>query len=342
MKASAYYNENDPQMAAWLRELIKEGAIAPGEVDERSIEDVLPIELAGFAQCHFFAGIGTWSHALRCAGWSDNRSAWTGSCPCQPFSVAGKRAGLADERHLWPAWFHLIKQCRPDVVFGEQVASRGGYEWLDLVHDDLEAAGYAVGALDLPACGFGAPHIRNRIFFVADAASYNERGRIRQSGAGNGRLELSDRRHGAVDKLADAESLGWRGRQDNGHGRRRQCASGQAGEADIMADANGSGWQRTGSAQPDGFWRNAVWLPCRDGRYRATEGTTQSLVEPLADGAARDLGFVRLQSGDEAGFFSPLISKGRRRQMRLRGYGNAIAAPVAEAFIRAYINYRRL
>lgn len=327
VKASAYYNENDPQMAAWLRELIKEGVIAPGEVDERSIENVLPIELAGFAQCHFFAGIGTWSHALRCAGWSDNRSAWTGSCPCQPFSVAGKRAGLADERHLWPAWFHLIKQCRPDVVFGEQVAGRVGYDWLDFVHDDLEAAGYAVGALDLPACGFGAPHIRNRLFFVADAASSRQR-RIRQSGAGNGRLELSHRRHGAVDELADAESLGWRGRQDDGDRRRGQCASGQAGEVEHLGDASGA---------TNGFWRNAVWLPCRDGRYRATEGTTQSLVEPLADGAARDLGFMRIQGGDEAGFFSPLISKGRRRQMRLRGYGNAIAAPVAEAFIRAYM-----
>jgi DNA (cytosine-5)-methyltransferase 1 len=65
---TAYYNEHDPFAAAWLRELIADGLIAPGEVDERSIEDVRPDELAGFVQCHFFAGIGVWSLALRQAG----------------------------------------------------------------------------------------------------------------------------------------------------------------------------------------------------------------------------------------------------------------------------------
>lgn len=55
---SAYYNEIDPFATAWLRELMKAGHIAPGEVDTRSIEDVVPSDLAGFRQCHFFAGIG--------------------------------------------------------------------------------------------------------------------------------------------------------------------------------------------------------------------------------------------------------------------------------------------
>jgi len=55
---TAYYNEFDPKAAEWLRELIRAGLIAPGEVDERSIEDVTPADLAGFRQCHFFAGIG--------------------------------------------------------------------------------------------------------------------------------------------------------------------------------------------------------------------------------------------------------------------------------------------
>src|ERR1700690_1142732 len=116
-----YYNENDPFAAAWLRELIKAGLIPNGTVDERSIEDVLPNELAEYTQCHFFAGIGGWSLALRLAGWSDDEPVWTGSCPCQPFSTAGKRTGTTDERPLWPAFFHLIDQCKPSVVFGEQV-----------------------------------------------------------------------------------------------------------------------------------------------------------------------------------------------------------------------------
>jgi len=167
---SAYYNEHDPIAAEWLRELIKAGLIAPGMVDERSIEDVTPHELSGYTQCHFFAGIGIWSLALRLAGWPDDRPVWTGSCPCQPFSAAGKGEGTGDERHLWPAFFHLIRFSKPRVVFGEQVASRGGLGWLDIVQSDLEAEGYACGAVDLCAAGFGAPHIRQRLFFVAHAA----------------------------------------------------------------------------------------------------------------------------------------------------------------------------
>src|SRR5271168_3827885 len=119
-----YYNEIDPFAAQWLRNLISANLIGNGHVDERSIEDVKPSELSGYTQCHFFAGIGGWSYALRLAGWPDDRPVWTGSCPCQPFSAAGKGAGFADERHLWPAFFHLIRECRPGTVFGEQVASK--------------------------------------------------------------------------------------------------------------------------------------------------------------------------------------------------------------------------
>src|SRR3990167_2875474 len=136
---AAYYNENDPKTAAWLRELIKAKLIADGEVDTRSIVDVQPADLTGFAQCHFFAGIGGWSYALRLAGWPDDRAVWTGSCPCQPWSMAGGGEGANDSRHLWPAWSELIGQCRPPVVFGEQVASEDGRYWLDLVFYDMEA-----------------------------------------------------------------------------------------------------------------------------------------------------------------------------------------------------------
>ncbi len=165
----AYYNENDPFAAAWLRELIKEGLIADGEVDERSIADVLPSDLDGFTQCHFFAGIGGWSLALRLAGWPETYPVWTGSCPCQAWSVAGHGKGIHDSRHLWPAWKRLIEECQPATVFGEQVASDDGLFWLDLVYADLERQGYAVGAADLPAMGVGAFHRRARLWFVADA-----------------------------------------------------------------------------------------------------------------------------------------------------------------------------
>lgn len=163
----AYYNEIDPGAAATLRALIANNLIAPGDVDERSVEDVSPAELVGYGQIHLFAGIGLWSYALRAAGWPDDRPVWTGSCPCQPFSAAGKGAGLADDRHLWPAFHWLIDQCRPVVVLGEQVAGRGGLTWFDVVSADLEAGGYACGAVVAPACGFGALHRRERLYWAA-------------------------------------------------------------------------------------------------------------------------------------------------------------------------------
>lgn len=164
---TAYYNEHDIYAAQWLRNLIEAGHIAPGIVDERSIEDVRPADLVGFTQCHFFAGIGLWSLALRRAGWSDDRPVWTMSCPCQPFSTAGEGAGFADERHLWPAAFHLVAEHRPPVVFGEQVTASA--EWVKLVRSDLGSLDYSLGLLPVEAASAGAFHLRARIFFVADS-----------------------------------------------------------------------------------------------------------------------------------------------------------------------------
>lgn len=165
---AAYYNEIDPFAAAWLRELIKDGQIADGEVDERSITDVRADDLRGFIQCHFFAGIGGWSYALRLAGWPDDRPIWTGSCPCQPFSSAGSQKGGSDDRHLWPYWSRLIQECCPSTIFGEQVEGAIKHGWLDAVFDDLERHGYACGAACVPAAAIGAPHVRQRLWFVAD------------------------------------------------------------------------------------------------------------------------------------------------------------------------------
>lgn len=167
----AYYNENDPFAVRWLRNLIAKNLITPGDVDERSIVDVGPDDLKGYVQCHFFAGIGGWSYALRLAGWPDDRPVWTGSCPCQSLSSIGKRKGHADKRHLWPAFYSLISERKPSAVFGEQTAAKDGREWLAGVRADLEHLGYAVGAADLCAAGIGAPHIRQRLYWVADAQS---------------------------------------------------------------------------------------------------------------------------------------------------------------------------
>lgn len=164
---AAYYNEIDPYAAEWLRNLIAANLIAPGDVDERSIKDVSADDLKGYEQCHFFAGIGGWSVALRQAGWPDDRPVWTGSCPCQPFSGAGLRKGFEDSRHLWPDFLRLIALGRPAILFGEQVARAS--KWIELVRSDLVSLGYAVGAMPIEAASAGAPHLRDRLWFVADA-----------------------------------------------------------------------------------------------------------------------------------------------------------------------------
>ena len=317
---AAYYNEHDKFAAAWLRELISRNLIASGEVDERSIEDVVPSELLGFTQCHFFAGIGVWSYALRRAGWPDDRPVWTGSCPCQPFSAAGKGKGIADERHLWPAFYHLIRQCKPGVVFGEQVASKDGLGWLDIVQADLEAARYSVGAVDLCAAGLGAPHIRQRLYWVADHQS--NRRQQWQSDAGWGFIGNGEGqairlgRNGAADEMADANVSRFQGWQSG-----RDCSS-QWG-----AWQGGMGLQ--GQPGPtNGFWGAADWLQCRDGKWRAVKSGSFPLADRTSGGVGHGGDFVTPEYSEQTA---------EARVMRLRGYGNAIVAPIAQAFIEAYL-----
>nr|WP_241017124.1 DNA cytosine methyltransferase [Paraburkholderia sp. Ac-20342] len=219
--------------------MIDAGHIAPGDVDERSIEDVRPDDLRGYTHCHFFAGIGGWSIALRLTGWPDDRPVWTGSCPCQPFSAAGKGAGFDDERHLWPFWHWLISERRPPIIFGEQVASKDVEPWIDLVSTDLEGLGYAFGADPFPSAGVGAPHIRDRAYFVADsdcARSQRRRG-VRQR-----RGQRAARPSGLVGRLAHdhgrtAQASG--GLRDDEHN--AQSRSGTRGMADTHIGVSGQG-----------------------------------------------------------------------------------------------------
>lgn len=194
-----YYNENDPKAAAWLRELIKAGEIPDGWVDTRSIVEVSPHELTRFTQQHFFAGIGGWALALRLAGFPDGQPVRTASCPCQPFSQAGQQKGTKDERHLWPVCRDLLAFGEPAITFGEQVASPLGREWLAGVRADMEGLGYEVGAADLCAAGVGAPHIRQRLYWVAHAQGQRWHGAAGTAeSAGRGIVETN----GATGRMA--------------------------------------------------------------------------------------------------------------------------------------------
>lgn len=190
---SAYYNEIDPFAAAWMRELIKAGLIADGEVDERSIELVRPDDLRGFTQCHFFAGIDGWSYALRLAGWPDDRPVWTGSCPCQPYSVAsvsaGGAQGHADARDLWPVWAPLVAESGVGTIFGEQVRSALPWGWWDRAAMDLEGAGYACTASVLRADACHAAHERKRLYWVGHASGTRWEGHQQKHRISRGQAE---------------------------------------------------------------------------------------------------------------------------------------------------------
>ena len=259
-----YYNEFDPDAAQWLRNLITAGLIPDGDVDERSIEDVTPNDLRGYTQCHFFAGIGGWPLALDLAGWPRNMPAWTGSCPCQPFSSAGKGDGFADERHLWPAWFHLIRECRPNVVFGEQVASAIRHGLLDLVSADMEAEGYAVGGAVLGAHSVGAPHIRQRLYWVGMGDSECNGLRGSRRAAANEPDQSGNWKIFRMVRPNRPGSLAGNKAEATGHGR---------------------------SAQSAGFWSGAEWIECRDGKLRPVEPGTSPLAHGVSARVVRLRGY---------------------------------------------------
>jgi DNA (cytosine-5)-methyltransferase 1 len=165
----AYYNEFDPKAASWIRQLIANGLIMDGMVDNRSILEVTPDDLKGFTRHHFFAGIGGWELALQLANWPIDRPVCTASLPCQPFSVAGAQKGKEDERHLLPHFIELVKQCNFKTIFGEQVPGAIKHGWLDDLCTEMEREKYRVGQVVLTAAGEGAPHIRQRLYWVADS-----------------------------------------------------------------------------------------------------------------------------------------------------------------------------
>ncbi len=338
-----YYNEIDPFAAAWLRSLMSQGLIAQGDVDERSIRDVRPDDLAGYSRCHFFAGISGWEYALQLAGWPDDAEIWTGSCPCQPFSVAGKRGGTADDRHLWPDFWRLIAARRPAVVMGEQVGGSLGYGWLDGVRSDLEGGGYACEAVDIPACAVNAPHRRNRIYWIAEDVADSQKIRRERGGdARRGRNGPSD-----CDPLGHGIGAGlevWHGQPGhdgselapaerasllvNGPSERRgegrpepSVRSGRAttSGASVLGDGDqpnsGQGrQQRSGQLGGTGFnpWSRHGWIVGHDGKARRVP---EPGIRLLAHGVPNRVG-------------------------ALRGFGNAIVPELAAEVVTAYLETR--
>ena len=339
MNGRALYNENDDFMADWLERLIEARVIAPGVVDRRSVVDLVPAELAEYTQVHLFAGLGGWSAALRAAGWPDDRQVWTWSEPCQPFSAAGKGLGFADERYLRPFVHHLVSQCRPATAFGEQVASKDGLAWRDVIQSDMEGEDYAFWCPDICSAGFGAPHIRQRLYWVADANDATERrtdsaGRHDRNGTDAGWPQGAGDAEGRIGArlLADSKSDG-RG-EEREDARRFVAGDRQEGvTAGLMPSC--------GSNRPhptNGFWSNPDWLYCRDGKWRPVEPGTF----PLAHGLPRGLGTSSAELrrlAEMAGLDGKSLARAKAYRVgTLGGYGNAINIEQTTEFVRAYLD----
>lgn len=301
-----YYNEWDPWAAEWIRNLMDAGQIPYGVVDTRSIEDVRPSDLKGFRHVHLFAGIGGWARAARLAGWPDTRPLWTASCPCQPFSQAGKGGGTEDERHLWPAAQWLITQCGPAEVAGEQVAGADGRTWLAFVQTDLERMGFTVGSADLCSASVGAPNIRQRLYWygLANADDSRLEGRGGSTGGPHQRLVGPG---GVADGLADADVLSHVGAGDGGKARGDEHPDSRL----IGGMANADGGQRGG--------RSVVGGPVSHGQ---DAGRTQGLGGVAARGEAVGLEHTDGPGGGPGGVMGAIQG--------LPGDGEDERKPIAE------------
>lgn len=356
-----YYNEWDSFAADWLRELIKDGLIPDGEVDNRSIADVRPEDLKEFTQCHFFAGIGGWSRALQFAGWSSDRPVWTGSPPCQSFSTAGKGKGKDDERHLWPVFFNLIRECQPPTVFGEQVAAAIRYGWLDDLQADFEKEGYAAGAFVLPAGGIGAPHKRERLFFVADSNFSNRRSKQEPEQQARNQWRKSDGDSGVSSSVADSNDKRHEWSQEAG----REARSGTEHTGSVsMANSGGPGWERSIRFRSTGEERESERYGSERSSYGSVgnsqhDGSHEAEIGRSAGSGEAESGMLESKRPDSLFWGSseviycrdgkyrpvptepalfPLANGISNRVGILRGAGNAIVPQAAAEIIKAYLS----
>ncbi len=341
MTATAYYNEIDPFAAAWLRNLIDAGCIAPGVVDTRSIEEVTANDLKDSHSA--ISSPGSASGLTPCGAPDGLTVAPSGQVPAPAsHSASQENAGNSTT----PATCgHMVLPCiavPPSRYLGEQVASKDGLAWFDVVQLNLEEAEYAVAVVNLCAAGIGAPHIRQRLFWVADATYKQHQKRL--SGCAESHRPRSGR--------SPAESTGYclpHGlAHTNNDSRERRLSGWQDSQREVINGSSGCGgtdsrlayadneqrpltlpakgyedisrqWNKnseaiagfssdSGTSPVNGFWRDADWLFCRDGKWRPVKPG----LKPLVNGLAGRVGQVR-------------------------AYGNAIVAPVAETFIRAYM-----
>ena len=190
----------------------------------------------------------------------------TGGYPCQPFSVAGRKKGEEDPRHLWPEYFRLVKECRPTWVIGENVSGHLKLG-LDTVLQDLESEGYAVRPFSISASSVGANHQRERVWIVANSRRTQRQGsKLREKneneiGEENANLTQRSSSASAAD-VADTKS-------SSRHVHEVDTGDGELETQEVFGDGSGfSGESSWWAVEPD-VGRVAHGIPDRVDRLKA-------------------------------------------------------------------------
>jgi len=250
----------------------------------------------------------------------------TGGFPCQPYSMAGKRLGKQDERHLWPEMLRAIREIEPTYIVGENV--RGLLSWnegvvLDEIYADLEAEGYEVGTFVLPAVGVNAPHRRDRVWIVAHRADAGTQG-VRQ--------EREDAVYGSV-AATHAGSLGRRWGD-------QRSATDQSDEQSLDQNIgqHGNGvWGETSGCGADAADTYGIGLQ-GEGRSTKLEGRRLGIHDAQNYTTAwEDFPTQSPVCGGNDGLPRELdgITFSKWRNESIKAYGNAIVPQVALQIFKA-------
>ena len=272
-------------------------------------------------------------------GQSNSNSAFilTGGFPCQPFSQAGRRRGEEDDRFLWPEMLRVIREFSPLWVIAENVRgllTQGGGVVFERVCTDLEAAGYEVQPLIIPAVAVGAPHRRDRVWFVAHRTSAG--GELWRRGSGNS--SRSEKRILGRNDSYDTNTTGERRESGSSPGEARQVLHDERIAEKNQQERQG---RKRGSGATD-VAQNAI---SKRGGGRVESGRQVLERESTEAKDARPswethwlevaTRLCGVDDGIPYGVDGFKLSKAGHRVARLKGLGNAIVPQVAEVIMRA-------
>jgi len=265
----------------------------------------------------------------------------SGGFPCQPFSVAGKRKGSEDERHLWPQMLRVIGECQPRWIVGENV--RGLVSWsdglvLETCYSDLENLGYSVQSFIIPACATNAPHRRDRVWIVAHSDNFRTSSRLGEVQSKDG--EIPERNNDAkpsdtsTRNAPNADNEERNGRCSPSE-RERQEAE-QRGDGIFSAAARLS--KKRNAPDTDSATRTSERIN-RQGKGEFIRRSSNTIP-----GGWEEFPTVSPVCGGDDGLPKELdgITLPKWRRESIKGYGNAIVPQVAHRIFESIKEYEHL